>query len=83
MNVGGQPFSSLSRDAQLGLGQGSGWPVKNGHRIVPKPLLCYFSCVVRVIVLLEGKPSAQSEVQSTLEEVFFQDFSVLGHIHLS
>uniref|UniRef100_A0A3Q3FGD3 Histone H3 n=1 Tax=Labrus bergylta TaxID=56723 RepID=A0A3Q3FGD3_9LABR len=25
MNVGGQPFSGLSRDAQLGLGQGSGW----------------------------------------------------------
>ena len=25
VNVGGQPFSGLSRDAQLGLGQGSGW----------------------------------------------------------
>ncbi len=32
-----------------------------------KPLL-YFSCVLRVIVLLEGKPSAQSEVLSTLEK---------------
>ena len=54
-----------------------------GHRVVPKPVLCYFSCVLRVIVLLEGEPSAQSEVLSTLEEVFFQDISVLGRIHLS
>uniref|UniRef100_A0AAQ6A6F0 Tc1-like transposase DDE domain-containing protein n=1 Tax=Amphiprion ocellaris TaxID=80972 RepID=A0AAQ6A6F0_AMPOC len=22
-------------------------PVKNGHRVVPKPLLCYFSCWLR------------------------------------
>ncbi|CAM4583487.1 unnamed protein product [Leuciscus chuanchicus] len=35
------------------------------------------------IVLLEGEPSAQSEVQSTLEKVFFQDIPVLGRIHLS
>ncbi len=48
-----------------------------------KPLLRYFSCVLRVIVLLEGKPSAQSEVLSTLEKVFVQDIPVLGHIHLS
>ncbi len=44
-----------------------------------KPLLRYFSCVLRVIVLLEGKPSAQS----TLEKVFVQDIPVLGRIHLS
>ncbi len=42
-----------------------------------KPLLRYFSCVLRVIVLLEGKPSAQSEVLSTLEKVFIQDIPVL------
>ncbi len=47
-----------------------------------KPLLRYFSCVLRVIVLLEGKPSAQSEVLSTLEKVFVQDIPVLGRIHL-
>ena len=52
-------------------------------RVVRKPVVCYFSCVLRVIVLLEGEPSAQSEVLSTLEEVFFQDISVLGRIHLS
>ncbi len=43
-----------------------------------KPLLRYFSCVLRVIVLLEGKPSVQSEVPSTLEKVFVQDIPVLG-----
>ncbi len=41
-----------------------------------KPLLRYFSCVLKVIVLLEGKPSAQSEVLSTLEKVFVQDIPV-------
>ncbi len=46
-------------------------------------LLRYFSCVLRVIVLLEGKPSAQSEVLSTLEKVFVQVIPVLGRIHLS
>ncbi len=35
------------------------------------------------MVLLEGKPSAQSEVLSTLEKVFVQDIPVLGRIHLS
>ncbi len=58
-------------------------PFKNSHRVVVKPLLRYFSCVLRVIVLLEGKPSAQSEVLSTLEKVFVQDIPVLDRIHLS
>ncbi len=82
VNVGGQPFLGLSRDAQLGLSQGSGWAIQS-HGVVVKPLLRYFSCVLRIIVLLEGKPSAQSEVLSTLEKVFVQDIPVLGRIHLS
>ncbi|CAJ0936140.1 unnamed protein product, partial [Ranitomeya imitator] len=40
-------------------------------------------CVLRVIDLVEGEPSGKSEVQSTLEEVFIQDISVLGRIHVS
>ncbi len=28
VNVGGQPFLGLSRDAQLGLSQGSGWAIQ-------------------------------------------------------
>ncbi len=78
VNVGGQPFLGLSRDAQLGLSQGSGWAIQEQSRSCCEATL-YFSCVLRVIVLLEGKPSAQR----TLEKVFVQDIPVLGRIHLS
>ncbi len=76
VNVGGQPFLGLSRDAQLGLSQGSGWAIQEQSRVVVKPLLRYFSCVLRVIVLLEGKPSAQSEVLSTLWRRFSSRISL-------
>ena len=33
VTVGGQPFSGLSRDAQLGLGQGSGWASQEGSQL--------------------------------------------------
>jgi hypothetical protein len=46
-------------------------PLKDILRIVP------------VIVLLEGKPSPQSEVFSALEQVFIKDLSVLCSVHLS
>jgi hypothetical protein len=45
-------------------------PLKNFQRLVPKPLLYCFGCVLRVIVLLEGEPLSQSEVLSALEQVF-------------
>ncbi len=32
VNVGGQPFLGLSRDAQLGLSQGSGWVIQEQSR---------------------------------------------------
>ncbi len=32
VNVGGQPFLGLSRDAQLGLSQGSGWDIQEQSR---------------------------------------------------
>ncbi len=80
---GGQTFLGLSRDAQLGLSQGSGWAIQEQSRSCCEATPSYFSCVLRLIVLLEGKPSAQSEVLSTLEKVFVQDIPVLGRIHLS
>jgi len=58
-------------------------PFKNSHGVVVKPLLCYFSGVLGAIVFLEGEPSAQSEIQSTLEKVFVQDIPLFGCIHLS
>ena len=44
-------------------------PLKDIQRLVPKPLLCCLECVLMVIVLLEGEPSPQAEVQSALEQV--------------
>ena len=58
-------------------------PLKHIQRLVPKTLLHCLGCVIRVIVLLEGKPSPQSEVLSALEQVFIKDLSVLCFIHLS
>ena len=34
-------------------------------------------------LMLEGKPSPQSEVQSALEQIFVKDLGVLNCIHLS
>ena len=45
--------------------------------------LSCLGCVLRVIVLLEGEPSPQSEVLSALEQVFIKDLSVLCFVHLS
>jgi hypothetical protein len=58
-------------------------PLKDIKSLVPKPLLCCLACVLRVIVLLEGEPSSQSEVLSTLEQVFVKDLSVLCSVHLA
>ena len=58
-----------------------------GHKdiqgLVLKPLLRRLGCVLRVVVLLEGEPSPQSEALSALEEVFIKNLSVLCSILLS
>ena len=51
-------------------------PLKDIERLVQKPLLRGLGCVLRVVVLLEGEPLAQSEVPSALEQVFIKDLSV-------
>ena len=58
-------------------------PLKEIQRLVSKPLLCCLGCVLRVVVLLEGEPSLQSEVLSALEQVFIKDLSVLCSVHFS
>ena len=58
-------------------------PLKDIQRLVPTPLLCYHGFVLRVVALLEGEPSPQSEVLSALEQVFNKDLSVLFSVHLS
>ena len=52
-------------------------PLKDIQRLVPKPLLRCLGCVLSVVVLLEGETSPQSEVLSTLWQVFIKDLSVL------
>jgi hypothetical protein len=54
-------------------------PLKDIQKLVLKPLLCCLGCVLRVVVLLEGGPSPQSEVLSDLEQVFIK---VLCSVHL-
>ena len=51
--------------------------------VVPKPLLCRLGCVLRVINLLEGKPSAKPEALSPLDQVFIKDISGLCSVQLS
>ena len=52
-------------------------PLNDNQRLVPKPLLLCLGCVLRVVVLCEGEPSPQSEVLSTLEQVFIKDLCTL------
>jgi hypothetical protein len=58
------------------------WSYKDIQRLVPKPLLHCLGCVLRVIVLLEGEPSLQSEVLHALEQVFIKDLYLLCSLHL-
>ena len=49
-------------------------------RVILKLLLHHLDCVFRIIVLLEGEPLAESEVLSTLDQVFMKDhLSTLPH----
>ena len=58
-------------------------PLKNIQRLVPKPLLRCLVCGLRVIVLLEGEPSPQSEVLSALEQVFREPFFLRVYIFMN
>ena len=58
-------------------------PLKDIQRLVLNPLLRCLGCVLRVIVKLEDESSPQSEVLSTLEQVFFKDLSRPDLFHLS
>ena len=56
-------------------------PLKDIQRLVTKPLLLCFGFVLRIVVLLDGEPSPQSEVLSAMEQI--KDLSVLPSVHLS
>ena len=56
-------------------------PLKDAQTFSKATPLFSWLCV-SVVVMLEGKPSPQSEVQSALVQVFFKDLGVLSCIHL-
>ena len=57
-------------------------PLKDIQSLVPKLLLHCFGND-RVVVLLEGELSTESDFLSPLEQVFIKDPSVLCFVHLS
>ena len=57
-------------------------PLKDIHRVLPKLLLCRLGCVLRVIVLLEGEPSAKNDVW-VVWTTFSWRTTLLCSIHLS
>ena len=77
--VNAQLFSGPSRDVRSDSSAGHSRTL----RLVLKPLLRCLGCVLRVVVLLEGEPSPQSEVLSALEQVFSKNLSVLCSVQLS
>ena len=58
-------------------------PLKDFHVLVLKPFLCFFGCMLGVIVLLEYKSSPQSKVFFTLKQVLLKHFPVFGFINCS
>ena len=66
-SVTAQLFSGLSRVIDVVQVWALAGPLKDIQRLVPKPLLRCLGCVLRVVVLLEGELSPQSEVLITLE----------------
>ena len=58
-------------------------PLNDIKRLVAEPFLCCLGCVLRIVFLLEGEPSLQCDVLSSLEQVFIKDLSVLCSDHLS
>ena len=57
-------------------------PLKDIQKLVPKPLPHCLGYVLWVAVLLEGEPKPQSEILSTLEQIFVKDLSLLCSVHL-
>ena len=82
-SVAVQLFSGLSRDVQSGSSPSSGWATQGYSETCPEATTACLGCVLMVIVLLEGKPSSQSEVLTALEQVLIKELPVLFSIHLS
>ena len=83
--IGRQQFSGLSRDVRFGSRQGSDWATQWQSQSCPSATPV---CVLRVIGLLQGEPSAPSKVRTTLDEfsltmsLYFAPFSFTSTLPL-
>ncbi len=75
---GRHTFSGFSRHIWLGSSPCCGWATQRHSQCC----ISHSCCVLRVIVLLEGKHSAQSEVLNTLDWVFIKAISIFWCIEL-
>ena len=75
-------FRSLHR-CLIGFKSGLWLGYSRTFKVVMKPILSCLGCVLWVFVLLEHKPFAQSEVLSSLDQVFIKDISLLYSVQLS
>ena len=80
-SVAAQLNSGLSRDVRSGSCLGSGWATQGNSETCTKATAAL--SWLKVVVLLEGEPSSQSEILSALEKIFIKDLSVLCFVHLS
>ncbi len=65
--LGGQPFSGLSRDVSIGFKSGLWLGHSRTFTELTPNVRCCLGCVLSVIILLEGEPSALYEVLNALE----------------
>jgi hypothetical protein len=61
-SVDAQLFTCLSRDVRSGSKLGSGWATQGHSETCPEATPCCLGCVLRIVFLLEGEPSPQTEV---------------------
>lgn len=81
-SVAAHIFSGLSQRCSIGFKSRLWLGHSRTLRRVPKPLLHFLGCVLRVVVLMEGEPSPQSNILNALDAVFIKDLSVLCAVHL-
>ena len=86
VRLDGEPFcTAIFRSLQrcsIGFKSGLWLGHSRTFRYFSLPLLHRLGCVLRVVVLLDGKPSPQSEVLRTLEQIYQGSLYALLHSSL-
>ena len=79
-SAGVQQLLSHTTDSQLDWGTGIWLGHYKTFKCFPLNHLCYFSSMLRVIVLLEGEPPSQSQISGRLKQVSLRNFPVFSTI---